>query len=66
MPTIEEAIAHEIKEGNVMADTINSQVCIYPVSLYQAEVNSAAHLKRLLHGEPPWGHIDYEKAIPCG
>ena len=63
-PIIEEAIAHEIKEGNVMADTINSQVCIYPVSLYQAEVNSAAHLKRLLHGEPPWGHIDYEKAIP--
>ena len=63
-PIIEEAIAHEIKQENVMADTINSQVCIYPVSLYQAEVKSASHLKRLLHGELPWGHIDYEKAIP--
>jgi exodeoxyribonuclease V alpha subunit len=64
VPIIEEAIWHEIKEENLVADTINGQVCLYPVSLYQAEVKSAAHLQRLLHGEPPWGPIDCEKAIP--
>lgn len=61
---IEDAITHEVNAKNLFCDTIADQNCIYPAALYQAEKNSAEHIQRINHGEPPWGNIDSEKAIP--
>lgn len=63
-PIIEEAIQNELREENLIQDVINEEICIYPVSLYQAETKAAEHLKRLNQGEPPWGTINLDKAIP--
>jgi exodeoxyribonuclease V alpha subunit len=62
--TIEQAVALECQDGHLIADTIDGKPCLFLASLHRAEVSVAAHLLRLLHGEPPWGHIDPQRAIP--
>lgn len=64
IPIVKEAIAHELQQKNLIQETINEQDCIYPVALYQAEIKSAEHIKRLSVAPPPWGQIDTDKAIP--
>lgn len=58
-----EAVAHQIAEGHLIADTIADQQCVYPAPLYTAEVNVAKHLLSLIEGQCPWGVIDTDKAL---
>ena len=58
------AIQQEILENQLVEDTIEDVVCIYPIALYTAETRAAAQLKRLNTSQTPWGKIDASKAIP--
>ena len=60
---IETAIAEEIITANIMQEQIQDQTCIYPRYLYNAEVQSAQHLKRLNSHGLPWGEINLKVAI---
>lgn len=61
---IEEAISAELIEGNLLAEINGADEFIFLTPLYRAEVGCATHLQRLIQGEPPWGEIDADKAIP--
>lgn len=63
-PIIEEAIAHEVSEKHLIADTIENKNCIFLAALYQAETVSAQRLQKICQGAAPWGTIDCDKAIP--
>lgn len=57
------AIASEVKEENLVLDKIDGESCLFLKALYQAECLSAKNIARLKSGKPPWGIIDYEKAL---
>ena len=61
---IDAAITAELVEGNLIAEIINQDEVIFLTPLYRAEIDCATHLLRLNQGEPPWGSIDAQKAIP--
>ena len=61
---IEQAIINELLDKNLVQDLINEEPCLYPLALYQAESNSAAHLRRLNRGAPPWGVMDVGHLLP--
>ena len=61
---VECAVDQEVAEGNLVADAIEGTECLYLAPIHRAEAEVAAHLLRLLAGEPPWGRIDGSKAIP--
>ena len=63
-PLLQNAIEQEITEKNLVKDTINDSICIYPIALYIAETNASERLIRLNAGETPWGIIEACKAIP--
>lgn len=63
-PIIDDAITAELVEGNLIAELIGQQEAIFLTPLYRAEVGCATHLSRLNQGEPPWGSIAAQKAIP--
>jgi len=62
--TIAHAIALELQEERLVADTIDGQPCLLLAPLYRAEVSVATRLLHLRHGAPPWGQIDPARAIP--
>jgi exodeoxyribonuclease V alpha subunit len=62
--TIEHAIDLELREENLIAETVDGKLCMFLTPLYRAEVGVASSLLRLLDGEPPWGRIDPAVAIP--
>ena len=65
MDTIASALTDELEQKNVIQDIIEAEVCIYPASLYQAEIKVAERLNQLQgEGLPPWGEICLQKAIP--
>jgi len=61
---IDEAIAAELTEGNLIAEIDGSDEFIFLTPLHRAEMGCAAHLNRLNQGDAPWGVIDADKAIP--
>jgi exodeoxyribonuclease V alpha subunit len=61
---IKEAIHHEVTHEKLIPDHINDVPCIFPVSLYRAEVSAAEHLARILTGYPPWGKVNVIQALP--
>jgi exodeoxyribonuclease V alpha subunit len=61
---IDQAIAAELTEGNLIAEIDGSDEFIFLTPLHRAEIGCAAHLNRLNQGDAPWGVIDAEKAIP--
>lgn len=63
-PIIDKAITAELIEGNLMAELIGQHEAIFLTPIYRAEVGCATHLLRLNQGEPLWGIIDADKAIP--
>ncbi|MBA4695760.1 MAG: ATP-dependent RecD-like DNA helicase [Legionella sp.] len=63
-PIIEAAIEQELNTEKLVLDDIQGEACIYPVFLFQAERKSAERLKQLHKGIPPWGVIEFDKAIP--
>lgn len=61
---INEAIEHELTEGNLIKADYPKQDSIYLASLFHAEKSVAIRLLRLMQGTPPWPKIDAAKAIP--
>jgi len=64
LPIIDQAIAAELTEGNLIAEIDGSDEFIFLTPLHRAELGCAAHLNRLNQGDAPWGVIDADKAIP--
>lgn len=61
---ITNAISKEIGSEHIVADLINEIPCVFPASLFQAEVSVAKHIARLSLARLPWHNIDFDKAIP--
>ncbi|MBP2312136.1 SF1B family DNA helicase RecD2 [Azospirillum soli] len=61
---IEDALALELKEGTVVADTLAEEPCVFLTGLYRAEQAISDRLRRLASGRVPWPPIDAAKAIP--
>jgi len=58
------ALALELEDGAVVADTVGERRCIFLTGLYRAEQESARRLRELAAGEPPGPEIDVDRAIP--
>ncbi len=58
------ALALELAEGAVVADTLGERRCIFLAGLYRAERDIAERLQSLVRGEPPWPALDVDKAVP--
>jgi exodeoxyribonuclease V alpha subunit len=61
---IETALALELEAGDVVADTLDGNRCIFLAGLYRAEREIAERLRILAAGGTPWPRIDADKAIP--
>ncbi len=62
--TIEQAIAAELTEENLVEEAIDERPCLFLTPLHRAEVGVAQRLHALLAAAPPWGRIVPERAIP--
>jgi exodeoxyribonuclease V alpha subunit len=58
------ALALELAEGNVTADTLSDTPCVFLTGLHQAERSLSGHLKRIGAGPLPWQEIDADRALP--
>jgi exodeoxyribonuclease V alpha subunit len=63
-PLIEAALALELESGEVVADTLEGERCIFLAGLHRAEQAIAERLRVLSAGRPPWPLIDAGKALP--
>ena len=61
---IETALDLELQDGEVVADAIDSERCIFLAGLHRAERAIAERLRTLGAGELSWPSIDADKAIP--
>jgi exodeoxyribonuclease V alpha subunit len=61
---IETALELELQEGEVVADTLDGERCVFLAGLYRTEQAIAERLRALGKGRPPWPAIDTERAIP--
>src|SRR5438874_8818892 len=61
---VETALALELQDGTVIADSLEDRRCIFLAGLYRAEREIAERLRALATGKPPWPSIDADKAIP--
>jgi len=61
---IETALGLELQDGELMADTVDNDPCVFLAGLYRSEQAIAARLRALSAGRPPWPAIDAARAIP--
>jgi exodeoxyribonuclease V alpha subunit len=61
---IETALALELRDGELMADTVDGEACVFLAGLYRSEQIIAARLRILSADRPPWPVINTTKAIP--
>ncbi|HWQ25206.1 MAG TPA: ATP-dependent RecD-like DNA helicase [Chlorobaculum sp.] len=61
---IVEAVTTEKSRGNIIAETIDDQECIFLAPLYQAEKALATGIRRLKQGILPWGFMDPHDVLP--
>ncbi len=61
---IETALALELDAGELVADTVDGERCVFLAGLYRAEQAIAERLRILGTGPTPWPAIDADKAIP--
>ena len=66
---VEGALARDLADEELVDETHDGDSWIYLPALHRSERGAAGHLGRLLDGgggggDPPWGDIDPEKAIP--
>ncbi len=61
---IETALDLELQDGEVVADSVEGERCVFLAGLHRAERASAERLKALSGGAQPWPTIDAAKAIP--
>ncbi len=62
--TLADAVALELKEGTVVADTLRDRRCVFLMHLWNAEREIATRLRTLATGMPSWGAIETDKAVP--
>ena len=60
---LQNALALETREGNVVADTVEGRSCVFLPHLLHAENAIALAVRNLRIGRPPWPEIEAEKAI---
>jgi exodeoxyribonuclease V alpha subunit len=61
---IDTALALELAEGTVTADSVGDTPCVFLSGLYHAEKGVADRVRRLSSGALPWPEIDADKALP--
>jgi exodeoxyribonuclease V alpha subunit len=61
---IKDALDLELQAGEVVADTVDSEPCIFLAGLHRAERAIATRLRALAEGELAWPVIDAIKVIP--
>ncbi|QEY31228.1 ATP-dependent RecD-like DNA helicase [Synechococcus sp. RSCCF101] len=61
---IQSALDLELSEGSVVADELEGQPAIFLFHLHRDEQAIATAISSLNQGEPAWGTIDAERAIP--
>jgi len=58
------ALGLELQDGELMADTVDGEPCVFLAGLYRSEQAIAERLRLLSKGSPPWPLIDTERAVP--
>ncbi len=61
---IQTALGLELQEGELVADSVAGEPCVFLAGLYRSEQAIAARLRLLSTGRPPWPVIDAPRAIP--
>ncbi len=61
---IEAALGLELQDGELMADTVGGEPCVFLAGLYRSEQSIAERLRLLSQGRPPWPVIDAGRAVP--
>ena len=61
---IETALALELQDGALVADTVDEAPCVFLAGLYRSEQVIAEQLRLLSSGRPPWPVIELAKAVP--
>ncbi|MER2508442.1 MAG: ATP-dependent RecD-like DNA helicase, partial [Amaricoccus sp.] len=61
---IETALGLELQDGEVIADGVEAEPCVFLAGLHRAERAIAARIGTLRSGALPWPAIDAAKAIP--
>ncbi len=61
---IETALTLELQSGELVADTVDGEACVFLAGLYRSEQAIAGRLRLLSGGRPPWPAIDAGRAIP--
>ena len=61
---IETALGLELQDGEVIADDVDAEPCVFLAGLHRAERAIAARIGTLRSGALPWPAIDAAKAIP--
>ena len=57
------ALALELEGGDVVADTLGGQPCVFLAGLYRGEQAIAERLRSLGRGALPWPRIDADRAV---
>ena len=58
------ALQLELGDGELVADTVGGEACVFLAGLYRSEQAIAERLRLLSRGRPPWPVIDAVRAIP--
>ena len=58
------ALGLELADGELVADTVDGEPCVFLAGLYRSEQAIAERLRLLSGGRPPWPVIDAARAIP--
>ncbi len=61
---IHTALGLELQDGELVADTVDDEPCVFLAGLYRSEQAIAERLRLLRAGQPPWPAIDAARAIP--
>ena len=61
---IGDALQLELQDGELVADTVDGEACVFLAGLYRSEQAIAGRLRLLSLGRPPWPAINAARAIP--
>jgi exodeoxyribonuclease V alpha subunit len=61
---IGDALRLELGDGELVADTVDGEACVFLAGLYRSEQAIAERLRLLSRGRPPWPVIDAARAVP--
>jgi len=61
---IEAALGLELRDGELVADTVDGEACVFLAGLYRSEQSIAERIGQLSRRHPPWPAIDADRAIP--